>query len=251
MQSQISGVLKKAFLFPLLLLGFCISAQTEFKPHVSGFMMTSLTYRHNSRWSAYIELQTRSIEDYSHLDYYEMKGGPAYNFNKNNQVLIGFGRYGTYKDNKFSQREYRLWLQYVLSQNAGKVKLDHRARAEKRFFSYPQQNSVANDERFRYRLSATMPLSGDKITPGTFFVNAFEEVFFGPANPGSDIFKRNRTFAGFGYQISPLMNTNFGYMWQKEFVTGGNKNYHFVYFGLNFTINRTQEGHSGGIPVAD
>lgn len=238
--------MKKIFL--LLCIPFLGYAQ-EFKEHISNFNMTSFTYKHNEKWSAYLELQMRSIEDYMEPNYYEIKGGPAYNINKNNQVLVGFGRYGTYKDRVFNQREYRLWLQYVLSHRIDRLKLDHRWRAEKRFFYAPQTGKNTNDERYRYRLSATLPLNSKKVTEGTFYANAFEEIFVGPKN--NDVsFKRNRLYAGFGYQFNDFANANLGYMWQREFsALKGNRNYHFLYFAINFTIDSIDDERI--IPIAD
>lgn len=233
----------------LFIVSVIAKGQTDFKPHISNFNMTSFTYKHNPKWSAYIELQARSIDDFMLPNYYEIKGGPTYHINKNNAILVGVGRYGTYKERDFYQKEIRLWLQYILSHNIDQVKIDHRFRAEKRFYTYPQTDTKDNTERYRYRLSATVPINGKKIEPGIVFFNAFEEIFVGPKDP--DFFKRNRTYGGFGYQVNNWMNANLGYMWQKEFSSlNGNKNYHFVYFALNFTIDKTKE-YGGVIHVAD
>lgn len=234
----------------IFVFGLLTSQNTEFKEHISNFNMISFTYKQNNKWSAYFELQSRSIEDYMLPDYYEIKGGPAYNFNKNNQILVGFGRYGTYRNSTFSIREYRLWLQYVLSHQLGRVKFDHRFRAEKRFFYAPQTEISTNDERYRYRLSLTVPINNSKMESKTFFLNTFDELFFGPKNP--DFFKRNRFFGGFGYKFNDYVNSNFGYMYQKELSSlRGNRDYHFLYFGLNFTFDRLKHYESQEIPVAD
>lgn len=240
--------MKQAFLVFLFFFSFFFRAQTEFKPHASNFNMLSFTYKHNRQWSAYIEFQQRSIEDFSMPDYYEMKGGLGYNFNKNNQFLIGIGKYGTYRESKFYQRELRIWLQYILSHNITRLKFDHRIRLEKRFFYYPQTDHNINDERYRYRMAVTLPLNNDKLKSKTFFVNTFEELFVGPKEPA---FKRNRLFGGFGYQFNDYVNTNIGYMWQKEFLNSGNKNYHFIYLGINFTFDRLKYYETHQIPVAD
>lgn len=242
----------KALRFTFILiffLNFCLG-QNTFKQHISNFNMMSFTYKHDNKWSFYVEIQQRSIDDYMLPDYYEVKGGPAYNFNKNNQVLLGFGRYGTYRDSKFYQREYRLWIQYVLSQKINRVKLDHRLRAEKRYFYFPMQDDESNDERYRYRLAVTVPINHEKMAPGTFFFNTFEEIFLGPKDP--DTFKRNRFFSGFGYQFSPVVNSNIGYMWQKEYsAVRGDRNYHFVYFAVNFTFDRKKFYETDQIPMVD
>lgn len=232
-----------------LVIFFCINAgaQTNPREHISSFNMTSLTYKFDQNWMAYLELQARGIEDYSKIDYYEMKGGIGYNIGKH-QPFIGVGKYGTYRNSRFYQNELRLWLQYIYSHGLLHGKIDHRLRAEKRFYKYPQTDATANTERYRYRMSVTYPLNSKKITTNTLFANAFEEVFFGPELP---TFKRNRLFGGLGYVFSPNVSTNLGYMWQREFNAQSTRNLHFLYFALNFTLKNGDIDVPAGIPVAD
>ncbi len=86
-------------------------SQTNSSEHLSGFAVVSLNYKHNPKWNAYLELQERSIEDFSKPDYYEIKGGIGYNLNKNNQFFVGLGRYATYKESRIANEEFRIWLQ--------------------------------------------------------------------------------------------------------------------------------------------
>ena len=226
----------------------CGIVYSQTNEHLSSFNMVSFTYKHDKKWMAYLELQTRSIEEFSKPDYYEVKGGIGYNIDKNNQPLIGLGRYGTYKDSKFYQEELRIWLQYIFSQKINKLKIDHRLRAEKRFFYYPQKDITDNTSRFRYRMALTLPINKDKVEPNTVFVNAFDEIFVGPNAP---TFKRNRVFGGFGYQFNDYVNANAGYLWQREFTTTGNRNLHFLYFALTFTFDRLKFNEMHHIPIAD
>lgn len=223
-------------------------AYSQTKEHLSDFTMMSFTYKHDKKWMAYLELQSRSIEDFSTPDYYEVKGGIGYNIDKNNQPFIGIGRYGTYKNSKFYQEEFRIWLQYLFSHKLGKVKFDHRARAEKRFFYFPQKDITDNTSRFRYRLALTLPLNKEKVESNTIFLNAFDEMFVGPNAP---TFKRNRVFGGIGYQLNDYIGANLGYLWQREFATSGNRNLHFLYLGLNFTFDRLKYNETHHIPIAD
>lgn len=236
----------KKLLILFILIGYFASAQTD--EHLSSFNMVSFTYKHDKKWMAYLELQDRAIEEFSKPDYYEVKGGIGYNIDKNNQPFIGIGRYGTYKESKFYQEEFRIWLQYIFSQKISKLKIDHRLRAEKRFFYFPQSGLADNTSRFRYRMALTLPLNKEKIEPNTFFLNAFEEVFAGPNAPN---FKRNRLFGGFGYQLNDYIGANMGYMWQREFANSGNRSLHFLYFALNFTFDRLKYNEMHQIPVAD
>lgn len=234
-------------LFLILITGFCKS-QTNSSEHISGFNMASITYKQDKHWLFYIESQARQIEDYSKIDYYEIKGGIGYNINKNHQPFIGVGKYGTYKSDKLYQNEIRLWLQYIYSHNINRLKLDHRVRLEKRFFDFPQTDTQIEDSRARYRLTLTLPINNKKTVPGTFFVNAFDEIFFAPKEPN---FKRHRVFGGFGYVFNDYLNVNMGYLWQREFAFTGNRNLHFMYFGLNFVFDRLKHFEYQKIQVAD
>ncbi|MGJ7030972.1 DUF2490 domain-containing protein [Niabella hirudinis] len=237
------------FTFILMISGRAIAQSQNNEEHLSGFLMTSITYKFSPKWMAYTELQTRSIEHFSPLDYTETKGGIGYNINRGNQAFVGFGRYATRRQQELYQRELRLWLQYTFTNNIGKLKLDHRGRAEQRFFHFPQTADNKTDQRFRYRLSATLPINKKKVEAQTFFVNGFEELFLGPK---ADLVKRNRLFTGFGYQFTKAVGASTGYMWQRELAPSGNRNLHFMYLALNFILDRKSDNNRHiDIPVAD
>lgn len=240
--------MRKFYLFLFAFSAGLYFSQTNLREHVSGFNMMSFTYKHDKKWSLYVEIQGRQIEDYSKIDYYETKGGIGYNLNKNNQAFVGIGKYGTYKNAMINQEEFRVWLQYVFSQNLHRLKVDHRVRAEKRFFNFPQLGTSSNDERLRYRILFTLPLNSDKVEPKTFYANAYEEIFFAPKDPN---FKRNRIYGGFGYQFNDYLNANLGYLFQREFSTTINRNLHYIYFGVNFTFDRLKHHESSHIQIAN
>lgn len=239
--------MKKSLNLLVLLLTFTTGfSQTNPREHISSFNMMSFSYKHDKNWLAYLELQTRGIEDFVKIDYYEVKGGLGYNIGKH-QPFVGIGTYGTYRNSDFYQRETRLWLQYTYSHNLDRLKLDHRVRAEKRLYYYPQTDTEANTERYRYRLSATLPINREKLEANTFFVNAFNEVFVGPEEP---TFKRNRFLTGIGYVYNHNVSANLAYMWQREFTADNTRNLHFLYFALNFTLDRLKDVPQS-YPVAD
>jgi hypothetical protein len=92
--------MKKHF---VLLLTLAVIGKAQNKEHISSFNMLSITYKFSKNgWLT--EFQTRSIEDYTNIDYYETKGGVGYNINRDNQAFVGIGRYGTYKDRRFLRR---------------------------------------------------------------------------------------------------------------------------------------------------
>jgi len=239
----------RRFIFQFIILSFLplmVFAQEE---KASAFVMESLTYKFHSKWNAYIEIQQRALEDLPTIDYYEFKGGVTYFITPQHQPFIGMGRYVTYKDGDASREEFRMWIQYVFSHNLGRIKFEHRGRAEQRFFHNPQTDENTTANRYRYRLNISAPVNNPKMQPKTFFLNTFNEIFFVNESPS---FARNRFYFGGGYQFSKLFTLGLGYMNQKEFSDSGDKIYHFAYMALNFTIgNSSSKEQVPHTPVAD
>ncbi len=177
------NIFQRYFFGILLLYGCNLFAQKNLKEHISRFSMVSLTYKLHKPVFIYLEVQGRSIEDYSKLDYYEIKGGLGYIFPKGHQPFIGIGRYANYQNGLLSQEEFRKWLQYIFSHKISSVKLDHRWRAEQRYFHDVKRDQDSQDQRYRYRLNISRGINSSKIVEGTVFAMAFEEVFFGKNEP--------------------------------------------------------------------
>lgn len=244
---MIRKLLLAAYLITLI--NFCKAQSGTGTEHLSGFLTTSVTYKYARKWMAYMELQARSIEQFKTIDYYEIKGGTGYNFNDDNQALIGVGRYATYKQKSLLQEELRLWLQYTFSHTISRIDFDHRIRAEQRFFHQLKTGQRTNDQRYRYRLSATVPLNQEKVIAKTFFVNAFDEIFLGPKD---NAFKRNRVYGGMGYQFNRNIGMTTGYLWQRELAPSGNRSLHFIQLAMNIVIDRWADKDKRiYIPVAD
>ena len=206
--------------------------------HLSGFTSISLTYKPHKNWYGYLETQGRSISDFNKIDYYEIKGGAGYNFNASNQAFIGLGRYANYTDSKLSKEELRIWLQYSYSKFVSKLKIEQRIRAEKRLYHNPITNANTNSERFRYRLNLILPINNDKVEAKTFFVNTYDELF---ATTDKPTISRNRMYVGGGYQFNKSVGTSLGYLFQREFGITSNTNLHFIFCGLNFTIDKSKK----------
>lgn len=203
--------------------------------HISSFNAITLTYKFHPKFFLYGETQLRGIEEYSYPDYYEIKGGLGYNLTKNHKPFIGIGRYVTYRDQRLNREELRIWLQDVIDFRKGIVKFENRFRAEKSYFYDPKKDAKSERMRYRYRLNVTVPLNSKKVEPGTFFANAFDEMFV--VSPNKPTFARNRVYGGMGYQIDKYFGILCGYLWQREFEAKGNRNLHFVYFALNINID--------------
>jgi len=173
----------------------------------------------NPKWAAWTELQTRSYKIYDHFFYHELKGGFQYNINNTATALMGIGQYATYSPGgnfkpPVSFHEFRMWEQLSLTNNIERLKLEHRFRMEQRWLTSGYRN------RYRYRLSAILPLNHKKIEPKTVYLNVFNEIFLTNTAP---YFERNRFYVGTGYQFTKAFTLQCGLLKQFDYRANGVK----------------------------
>jgi hypothetical protein len=200
----------------------------------------------SEKWNVFNELQVRSQSFYDNHFYYEIKGGVSYEISKNFSVLLGTGKYKTFTDGgSFKQpvtaSEYRLWQQITMNHFLDRLKFEHRYRIEQRWFTTGYRN------RFRYRLNVAVPLNNKKITAGTFYASAFNEIFLTNTEP---YFERNRFFSGLGYQINDHFTIQPGYVYQYDYRNGEGSGKHFFQLTLMIEIDadkNTSERMPGNI----
>ena len=217
--------------------------------NLSSFNSLTVNYKFHPKYFAFLELQSRGLEEFSYPDYYEIKGGIGYYLTKNHKPFVGIGRYAVYKDHSIDKEEFRVWLQDIIDVKKGIVKFENRFRAEKSWFYEPQKDVHSERMRFRYRLNVSVPLKSNKLEPGTISANVFNEVFF--VTPLKPTFARNRFYSGFGYQIDKNFGVATGYIWQREFGATKNRNYHFIFLGFNINIDGTLVEPKYTSPKAD
>lgn len=227
--------MRKSLLFLAAFLPLFVFAQKE---NISSFNSVSLNYQFHPKFFLFSEFQTRGNEDFSHLDYYEIKGGIGYILTKNHKPLIGIGRYVNYTEKALSKEEFRFWLQDVINLNYGIFKFENRFRAEQSWFYEPQKEVHSKRNRFRYRLNISAPLNSKKVEKGTISANIYDEVFF--ITPLKPAFARNRVYAGLSYQIQKELSLSCGYLWQREFGAITNRNFHYLYLALNINLENSE-----------
>ncbi|MBK7271196.1 MAG: DUF2490 domain-containing protein [Flavobacteriales bacterium] len=156
---------------------------------------------------------------------------PAINYHLNEQVMctLGYSYYENYPYGEYPIRfgnwEHHLFQQVQLGQSIGRVRLGHRFRMEERFIArlLPQAVDPSEGEfdgygyqsRFRYRVWLTLPLGHEKVEPGVFTANLYDEVFlnFGDSQH-LDYIHQNRISALLGYQVSKPFSVLLGYLFQ-------------------------------------
>ncbi len=168
----------------------------------------------NSKWSLFFEPQLRSVSFYKNFHYYEIKGGINYRLNKNFGFSVGGGDYNTFRIGEgdfiipIQNKEFRTWVQVNMYNYLEKLKIEHRYRAEQRFGA----NKYSN--RFRYRLAFTLPIFKNVVEKNTLYATMSNELFLTDEAP---FFQRNRFFVGIGYEFTPFLAVQTGFMNQFDY----------------------------------
>jgi hypothetical protein len=190
-----------------------ISQSEDFKGQLGSWNILTFRKDLNEKWELLAEAQLRSLSFYNEFHYYEMKAGIQYNIDSVFSILSGAGSYNTYSagDNfnlPIQNREIRSWIEVRMKQQLKRLLFDHRYRAEQRFTSNGYRN------RFRYRLSLTIPLNSPEIKAGTYFLQSWNEIFFTDREP---FFERNRIYIGGGYRLNKTVTFQTGYIHQFDY----------------------------------
>jgi hypothetical protein len=187
----------------------------------------------NSKWNVFMETQLRSLSFYDQFHYYEYKTGATYKIKNRASVTTGIGSYNTYSEggnfkNPIQNKEIRSWFQLNMKNDLDFVILEHRYRAEQRFTSNGYRN------RFRYRLGAIVPINNKQVVPKTFYVSAWNEIFFTDNEP---FFERNRFFVGVGYEFSKQLAVQTGYIHQFDYKINDETGRDFLNIALLYTFD--------------
>lgn len=147
---------------------------------------------------------------------------------------IGFwGTWAETANSLYVLPENRITLQATLNQKLGRVTLTHRYRYEFRFIGtkmstentwdiYHDQEFSGSDikkGRLRYFLRALVPLNHSTITPKTFYIDTYNEIFLnmGKQVANTNLLDQNRLFIGLGYRFGQDIRVEAGYLNQTVF----------------------------------
>ncbi len=188
------------------------------------FGITSAT-RFTDRWSLFLQGELRTWEMLSNLNETLFRGAGHYDFSPKTMGAFGYVRVDTWPFTDSGARKFyenRFYQELLFKAKAGTGGLNNRFRLEQRWLEVEGETEYSN--RFRYMLQYTKPLNSDKMQPGTWFVQALNEIFVDfdtngywfnlvPYDKGLN---QNRLYLGGGRQITPSSNFRFGLLWQLQ-----------------------------------
>jgi hypothetical protein len=229
MYSAVKNCLLKNLLILLAPVWVCAQQKDVGSWHTINVQLTT-----KNKWMGFAELQTRSRKPADQFYYYEIKGGVGYKVLPGFSALLAVGRYATYSgddnyEKPLSGEEFRMWQQLSFNDRLGRLKVDHRLRAEQRFMS----NAVYRN-RFRYRLNIILPLGHKPLAPRSFYLTSFDEIFLTNKAPH---FERNRIFGGGGYVCSEVVTLQAGYLYQYDYSPAITTGKHFIHLSLLLQLN--------------
>lgn len=113
--------------------------------------------------------------------------------------------------------EHRPWQQLQWFEKKKWFSVMQYLRLEERFRRKVEAGALTSDYSFNYRIrynmALTIPLKGREVVKGTPFLFLNDELHI---NLGKEItnnyFDQNRLFVGVGYQLTPTLNAQLGYL---------------------------------------
>jgi len=135
--------------------------------------------------------------------------------------------------------EPRFWHQWLFTQSVGGAKVLHQFRFEHRF---KRNNDIGAEylytNRYRYKITAYLPLNTPKMQNKTLFLAPSNEVFFETGKHILNIFEENRLYTAIGYIHNNFMFFG-GHMWTygPTSTQGTYRNRHIVRLNLMYNID--------------
>ena len=140
-----------------------------------------------------------------------LRAGLNYHFSDKAFTTVGYAYISSYEfeseQKSPESEEHRIWEQFILINNIGRVKFEHRYRIEQRWVNQEYKN------RFRYRIMLFVPLNKPKIEKGSLYLGLYDEIFINTKEP---FFDRNRLYGALGYQFNKTTGVQVGMMYQQS-----------------------------------
>ena len=183
-------------------------------------------FNFSPRFELFVESQLRTWEVVSNSQSFFARA--FFNYNVLASFQLGLSQeyhlnwtYAENPDDKLRSEEYRITLQAMLFQYVDRVSVQHRYRYEFRFLD------ESGRLRTRYRIQLGIPITEEKMEKGVVFATVGNE-FLIDTKPELN-FSQNRLYAMVGYQFTPSLNFQFGYMY---IARSASPNWHRLQFFL-------------------
>ncbi|HEX8331798.1 MAG TPA: DUF2490 domain-containing protein [Segetibacter sp.] len=219
----------------LLFNSLCSYSQSPSGTTGSWLMLFNQTRLHN-KWSFHAEAQYRSYELTPNTEQLLVRTGINYHINSSASATVGYANISNYAFDKeqasgVQASENRIWQQLVMRNNIGRFFFEHRYRIEQRWLH--SNNNTRYLNRVRYLVRMNVPINKKQIEKNTAFLTFYNEAFL---HITSTPFDRNRLYGALGYQVTPNLNLQLGYLAQS--VNRTTKHYLQTAFTYNLDLRK-------------
>ena len=205
-------------LFFVLLLSQSVHSQINEDKMGAWYMYFFNTTFNDGPWGVQGDVQYRNWNLGGDLEQLLLRGGLTYQGKDSNiKFTLGYGNIttGVYGDSSDTSSESRIYQEALYPVKFGKrFYTNHRFRYEQRFVDGQDFRT-----RYRYNLFLNIPLNNEAISPKTYYIALYNELFInGQRDIGDNrsvaFFDSNRFYYGIGYVIKPGYKVQLGVMKQ-------------------------------------
>lgn len=194
-----------------------------------------------------VDGQFRFVKDFQSMQHFIRPGLEIYITPNLSVVPIGYMYVWNYAYGEqpaaLLSDEQRIWEHIAFQHKLGRFHIHHRARLEQRFLKKVNTPNGEIDKDFflnrvRYRLHVNYPINKKDIEPGAWFVNVWDEIFYGWGEYDTfDELDQNRLLVGLGYQYNPKIQVTAGGLYQMLIKNNGAKQENNIGVLIQFTYN--------------
>lgn len=172
----------------------------------------------NKKIGLHTEVQLRNLGAADALETSFFRLGLNYYTSKTSIATAGYGFF--YNEPSSAEvpiaisRENRIWQQFLTRHKSQRLFMEHRYRLEQRFVNFADDTPDFTDHRIRYRFQAILPFYTFSPQLRHYFLAGYNEVMLNFRSNHAEVFDRNRLYIALGYQVSPKLNFQLGYMQQ-------------------------------------
>jgi len=189
-----------------------VTAQTS---EPAGWFFLSHTQKLDKKWSYMTDVQLRSSPGIKYFQNILLRPGLLYQITDKHSLGVGYTYFATWDQNESPhtfEPENRIFEQYTLELEFGRLKLNNRFRLEQRFIQKTKENVFA--QRFRHQIQAKIRLNNDTAFKKGWYLNLQNEIFLNIQHKeklNNNFFDQNRPYLGIGYRFTKKIETELGY----------------------------------------
>ena len=200
---------------------------------------SALNYKVGNNWSfntsivkrsVWLTVKTNGNEEFTgELSFLEINHFATYRINPAIKVSAGYKYRWRDPSEGFREYEHRFTQQIAYTHFREIVRLVSRLRLEQRI------RSESFAQRYRYRLSADLPLSGETLDAREFYLVGSTEMLFEAVDVDEDTWE-TRISGSIGYQFNPDLKAELNLTYRLENITRSIEDFLFINTGVFFNL---------------